>query len=248
MKDFHIKLENNIAYFPVFLDFPEIVHGISTRSFGSIKERGIVFPENLAAFAGALGISPDSIVFTKQVHGANVEVISDLKNTLILDTDGLVTREKNIFVGMATADCLPIIYYDPLAHIIGVDHAGYRGLLAGVITQTIEAFKQLGSKVEHIYVGIGPGIGVCCYNVPENRIQEFEHTFPTIPNLYEKRDGTYFLHLKEITKNILLQAGLHEQHIEDMHVCTHDSLDTFYSYRGDSKETFGEFATIIGMV
>jgi YfiH family protein len=239
---------DDIIQFSSFSQFPNLIHGFSTRQFGSIKERGVVFPENLKKFADGLGIDPQKVIFTKQVHGKNVAIVSRDSERIIADTDGLISKEKGVFIGMATADCLPIIFYDPVHAVTGVVHAGFKGLLQGILEHEIGTMQKLGSSPRDIIAGIGPAIGVCCYDVPEERVGQFKKQFPYLLNYYLQKDQTYFLDLKQIAAAILQKTGILDSHIAISSLCTRTSIDRFFSFRGDSKETFGEFATIIGML
>jgi YfiH family protein len=238
----------DIIQFSHFSQFPNLIHGFSTRKLGSIKERAIVFEDNLAKFADALHIDPKQVVFTKQVHGKAVAIVSQESDRLIPDTDGLITRDRGVFIGMATADCLPIIFYSPIHQIVGVVHAGYKGILAGILEHQIRTMIKLGADAEDIHVGIGPAIDVCCYNVPKERVDAFTSQYPFLQNHFLRKEQQYFLDLKQIASAIVQKEGILNSHIAISSFCTQSSLDTFFSFRGDSKETFGEFATIIGMV
>jgi len=240
-------MSSDIITFSSFSKFPHLVHAISTRHFGSIKQKGIVFSKNLSAFISSVDSPLKDVVFTRQVHGKDVQFVTEVPKDIIEGADGLLTDRKGFFIGMATADCLPIIFYDQKKEIIAVIHAGYKGILQGIIEETIGKFSEQGSDNKDIFVGIGPGIGVCCYNVPEERIEMFREKYD-FENMFEKRDGAYFLNLAIIAQSILINMDIPSEHIEILPLCTKDNRARLFSFRGDSEETFGEFATIIGML
>ena len=268
-----------------------LVHGISTRRFGSIKSNGQINRENLRNFLEVLGIDIKRTVFPKQVHGSGVVTINDsqknyimnfavviptsvegshttsfgerdssteftlseaevlgmtggAKLKYILKADGLITNKKNVFLGIVTADCLPVIFYDKKMGIVGIAHAGYKGLLRGIIQEMIKGMKKIGSDLKNMKIAIGPAIGLCCYDVPIERAEVFENAFKGIKT-YEKRNGKYFLDLKSITRQILISEGIRKKNIEVSQMCTKDNLNDFFSFRGEGQK-FGEFVTVIG--
>lgn len=234
-----MKKFNNIITFSSFNKFPGLICGISTRHFGDMRSI-----DNLNSFLNNLQIPLEQTVGMEQRHTANIKILDTAKRKMILRTDGLVTNKNNIFLYVITADCLPIIFYDPKNRIVGNLHAGYKGLSDGILSQMIIRMNRLGCDIPGVKVGIGPGIGVCCYNVPKERIELFREKFT---DYFKIINGTYFLDLKKIAVQELMQQGIKEANIEVSAICTKENIDMFYSNRGDTQETFGEFATVIGM-
>ncbi len=236
-------INNNIF---TFSHFPkEVKHGISTRYFGSVKDSKGWHKESLKTFANALGVSSQPI-FPVQKHTGNVQFVYD--NASYDNTDGLLTQQAGIIVGVVTADCLPIFFYESKRKIAGIVHAGYKGLLSGIIEEMIGKIKIAGGNSKNILVGIEPAIGVCCYNIPQERAAQFASAFPEFNNFLIQKNDMYFLDLVSIAKQILQKEGVMTNTIEVANICTKDTLDTFFSFRGDTKETFGEFASVIGMI
>lgn len=240
-------METVIA-FKIFRRFPNIAHGISTRKFGSMKKGRMINYRNFVKFADILRINSDKTVFMKQVHGNKVKIVKNAEKKLVNNVDGVITKLKRVFLCVTTADCLPIVFYDTKNQIVGALHAGYRGILSGILEQMFSNLKKIGSYEKDIVVVVGPSIGACCYNVDFERIKKFESRFPDFSGMYKHKDGQYYLDLKKVVLKILLKLGLKENNIEVSPICTKSNVDRFYSYRGDTKETFGEFVTVIGMV
>lgn len=239
-------MQNDIYKFEIFKNHP-VIHGISTRKFGSMKNNGEIHWDNLSLFITQLGLLPSSFILGQQVHGAEIGVIENSIKHHIPSVDGLLTQKTEIIVGVVTADCVPVLMFDPKKNIVGAIHAGYKGILAGIIEHMLYAFQIHGSSMSDILVGIGPTIGSCCYNVPKERVDMFTKSLkPEI--VYEERDGKYYLKMQQIVKEILLQKALQDEHIEIIDLCTKDHLDTFFSYRGEGKETYGEFVSVIANV
>lgn len=230
-----------------FSSFPKSVRTlISTRFYGSIKDTRGVHTENLLKLAKDAGIDEHNVVFVDQVHGDEIISVTDTKKQIIGVADGLYTTTKEIYLSIITADCLPIVFSDKSGGKIGIVHAGYKGLLAGIPQRMVEMFLSNGSHAEDILVGIGPGIGSCCYNVDEKRVELFMKTYPFLHNITEKREGKIFLDIKEIAKQLLQKVGVLKEQIEDIALCTSSSLDTFYSHRREAPG-HGEFVTMIGI-
>jgi purine-nucleoside/S-methyl-5'-thioadenosine phosphorylase / adenosine deaminase len=231
--------------FKIFLDYPHIIHGISTKSFGSMKkDDGGIDYDNLECFTESLGIK-NKVVTMKQIHSGIVSVIKNDKEFRIPETDGLITDKKNIPLAVLTADCLPVLFYDSKREVIGVAHAGYKGLLNNILKNMILEFTlTFRSNPKDIIVGIGPGIEAMCYEVGEEVIEKFNNTFPTFENMYSKKNGKFFLDLQRIALQCLGNEGILKENREVMNICTRDNED-FYSYRGGDKDA--RFASIISL-
>ena len=181
----------------------------------------------------------------KQVHG-NVTSFVDLSSPgVILDTDGIITNKQHIALCALTADCLPIFIYDPKNLCVGVVHAGYKGILKGVIEEATANFVKKASKVTDLLIGIGPSIGVCCYSVSRERVGQFQDKFAGFEDIYSADKGRYFLDLKSVAKQILVNSGVNSKNIDTMPVCTSCNNNIYYSYR--KKAGGGVFASVIMM-
>ncbi|MCL5432817.1 MAG: polyphenol oxidase family protein, partial [Patescibacteria group bacterium] len=126
----------DIIKFKSFQKFPDIVCGISTKRFGPIKNKNFE-EKKLNKFFKTLLIRKEQAIFMNQVHGEKVVIIKNANKQVIDKTDGLVTSKKNIFLCATTADCLPILFYDPFSKFIGIVHAGYKGVLNGILDSMI---------------------------------------------------------------------------------------------------------------
>jgi polyphenol oxidase len=235
--------------FHIFDDYPNVVSGISTRNDGQMRDhRWALRDSNAARFLQRFDGDIAGAVFANQVHGARVHFVADTQNQFIESVDGLVTNEKGIYLCIVSADCLPLVFYEPTERIVGVAHAGYKGLLGGMASNMVESITAHGGQAVDTRVVIGPGIGGCCYDVSRERMDLFSQAFPGFKDMYEERGGELFLDIKSVVKQQLLASGVKAENIEDLEICTRDHMHEFYSYRGDSRETFGVFMTFIGCV
>lgn len=191
--------------------------------------------------------------------------------------DAVLTKHRGVALAMSSADCVPLMLYDPVQRAIGLVHAGWRGTARGIAAAAVDAVRsQFGSQPEHIYAGIGPSIGPCCYEVSENvrRLFHGDMHFEIMPteeryrNLVresavftvqaidgrerqeeqEKRVGEESLRLDlwETNRSQLLLCGLLPGHIEVAGTCTCCEKELFYSYRGEHGET-GRFPSLLAL-
>ncbi|MCR4326038.1 MAG: peptidoglycan editing factor PgeF [Candidatus Roizmanbacteria bacterium] len=152
-----------------FTTFP-VFHGITDKTDGLFINRD----ERQEWFAQRYPGTPYFEVHQK--HTATVLVIdgkvqpSEAYNTT---ADAIVSKQKNIIMAVKTADCVPVLLYDPAAQVGAVIHSGWKGILANIVQKTIQVMKQQGASAHHIQALLGPAINVCCYTVSAERIAAF---------------------------------------------------------------------------
>jgi len=237
---------NEEYQFHNLLSYRTLAHGISSKKFGSMKKNeSDVDREKLATFAKSVGIT-DEIVCMRQIHSGNVRIVSNASDLRIPETDALITNKKHVPLAVMTADCLPLVFYDPKNEVMGVAHAGYKGLLNDVIAHTIQRFiADFSSDPQDIIVGIGPAIEMMCYEVNEERIAAFDKAFPTCKNSSAQIGGKYFLNLQEVAQQCLIKEGILKEHIEIKNICTKCDKNFFSYRRGD---TFERFISVVSLV
>jgi purine-nucleoside/S-methyl-5'-thioadenosine phosphorylase / adenosine deaminase len=132
--------------------------------------------ENRRRAAAALGAAPGSFVFAAQVHGSRAVVVSAAdrgRGALAADdavepADALVTAEPGTALAILVADCVPIVLYDPAAHVLACVHAGWRGTVARVAQAALAAMGTLGTRPRDVIAGIGPSVAPGSYQVGED--------------------------------------------------------------------------------
>lgn len=259
----------------IFSKFPELIHGFSTRGFGNMKI--FAFPswieklpdkniqiagkihgaspelrqilQNRFQFARALEIEADNFVFMEQKHKTVIsKVFSHDSNTYIQDADGLITKEENLFLFVAIADCIPLLFYDFKNRAVGICHAGWRGTLEKIGPKMVAKLrKNFGSKPKDLIIGFGPSIGACCYEVKKDVEGKFGKVFGKDREIIQKRNGKIFLDLRLANYKLLLKVGCNPKSIDVPLVCTSCQNDIFYSLRKERDKLEGEIAAIIGM-
>ena len=168
-----------------------VVHGFSTR-LGGVSEgkfaslnlsmnRGddpAKVAENYRRFCAAIGADVKGVVCASQVHGDTVRSVTTADLGIALDepepwqADGLVTDIPGVVLTVFTADCLPILLYDPVRRVVGAVHAGWRGTALGIAAKAVERMVDCyGCDRLDILAAIGPGISKCCFETHEDHRQ-----------------------------------------------------------------------------
>lgn len=169
-----------------------------------------IFTKNRNQAMAALAGHSLPLVTLKQVHGNHVIHVTE-PFTKEIEGDGLVSRTEGIVLGILSADCGPILFYDPHSNIIGACHAGWRGARAGIIQETLKAMEELGAARSHIYATLGPTIQQMNYEVgPEfpSYFQETDkHYFSPSP-----QQGHHYFNLPDYILDQLLKEGITQIH------------------------------------
>lgn len=228
--------------------------GVSTAPWGTLNLGGTVgdtpqaVSENHRRMYEALGVNRERVCTVWQVHSADTVVAyHPAPNRKWLDrADGVVIDRADTPLAMRFADCVPILFYDPIKSAIGMSHAGWRGTILGAQTSVVEAMQQAyGSNPADIQAGIGPSIGPDCFQVGEEVVSEFENAFGDLAGLIKRAsDGTAYLNLWEANRRKLAEAGLTQ--IEVAEICTASNTDEFFSHRAEKGRT-GRFGAVMSL-
>jgi len=238
----------SVFKFESFKKYKGIAHLMTTKEgwISGNKPRFTGYNESdYSEFRKELAIScdaePHQFVFPRQTHSDNIAIVraNQLTNT-IGDTDALITNEPGIFICVQTADCVPILLFDPNLRVVAAIHAGWRGTVAKIAAKTIQTMSvEFGCQPEDIIAGIGPSIHLHAYEVGSDVIHAVEKTFSNStamlkPSLLE---GKAYFDLWEANKTVLLDSGIQEENIEILGLCTFEHADMFYSARRDGADT-----------
>ena len=189
-------------------------------------------------------------VTAQQTHSDHVKVI-DTKEMLgwenqedaVADCDALVTDQEGVMLTILTADCVPVLLFDPVRRVAAAVHAGWKGTEAGIVKKTVEVMKKrFASEAADILAGIAPAIGKCCYEVGEDVASHFLD----YPDALERENKKYRLDLPAINQKQLLESGVREENIEMSGLCTACEVEDFFSYRKE-KGCSGRFMSMIGI-
>ena len=187
----------------------------------------------------------------KQVHGTEALVVDRVlaqTDRFAGGWDALVTDQPGIMVAVRTADCVPILMYDPQRRVVAAVHAGWRGAVAGIVPKTLALLEsRFGSRLEQIRISIGPSAGVCCYEVDEPVLDRLCQGFPGWKKVVRtKEKGKAHLDLKALVKEQAQVFGASLKAITTVNVCTICHEDLFFSYRREGKVN-GTMVSAIGL-
>jgi polyphenol oxidase len=192
------------------------------------------------AFLTAADFDPAALTLGQQTHGAGVQIVTAIERGRgqppdfagLPDTDGLITQDSSVALGVIVADCVPLLLYDPRQHALAVVHAGWRGTVAGIATVAARTMQeQFGTRLDEIRVGIGPSIGPCCYEVGDEVIDAWRATAMRNAERAVSRATSYHFDLWSANRLALEGIGVARRNIEVSGLCTRCERRRFFSYR-----------------
>lgn len=202
---------------------------------------------NRAALCRKLDIDDSRLILPHQVHDTKcLDVDSNLLHSTpserqrILDGyDALMTNLKGVCIGVSTADCIPVLIYDPRRHATAAIHAGWRGTVARIVENTLLAMKaNYGTEASEAMAVIGPGISLTNFEVGQEVYDSFaaagfemERIAKSFPCKEAPLTGKWHIDLPLCNKLQLMHAGLRETNILCSGICTYDNTDNFFSAR-----------------
>lgn len=188
--------------------------------------------------------SPAVVVSVRQVHGTEALILDrpvEAGATFHGGWDALLTNQPGVLLTVRTADCVPVLFHDPMRKVVAAVHAGWRGTVAGIIPNTLFLMqKHFNSDPECVRMAIGPSAGACCYEVDEQVLEPLRTKYPYWPSVVRETSRTKaLLDLKELIRRQAQAAGLNGDRLWSVNVCTICHPALFYSYRreGTVKNT-----------
>ena len=196
--------------------------------------------ENCAILCSKLGIDANRLVVPFQTHGTEIREINEAffqlstneKADYLNGIDALITAVLGVCIGITTADCVPLLFFDPIRKIVGAAHAGWRGTCAGIAKKTVNRMvEQYNCVASDILVTIGPSISAEVYEVGNEVVVNFENAGFDTDMITEIRDNKIFLDLWKANQQSLEKAGILPINIEVSGICTYTKHDQFFSAR-----------------
>ncbi len=174
--------------------------------------------------ASLFGLSSESVIVPRQIHGTNVAVIDsvDFERTEVENVDAVIVTVPRLIVGVCTADCIPVIITCEEPTIVAAVHAGWRGAVAGIVEKTVEIMRRHGAR--DLCAVIGAGIGVCCFEVGDEVASQFPEEF--VDRSFGERPH---VDLKGYVASCLRNSGVTS--IADIEECTRCAPDRYFSAR-----------------
>lgn len=213
----------------------------STRASGVTK--GVYEP-----IADALGLGMDRVIVPHQTHNDIVRIIDDSFMSLspservdsLEGVDAEITNLKKVCICISTADCVPVLLYDPQHRAVAAIHAGWKGTVRGIVMKTISEMRDAyGSSPSDIRAVIGPSISLNNFEVGDEVYERFRllHDETGIINSlctwYNEQTQKWHINLWESNRQQLLLKGVLSENIHIANICTYDNTDRFYSARHD---------------
>ncbi|XP_012969539.1 purine nucleoside phosphorylase LACC1 isoform X2 [Mesocricetus auratus] len=240
---------------------PDIfIHGFTTRTggisyiptlsslnlFSSSKRRDpkVVVQENLRRLANAAGFNAEKFYRIKTDHANEVWVMGKKEPE---SYDGIVTNQRGVTITALGADCIPIVFADPVKTVCGVAHSGWKGTLLGVAMATVNAMTaEYGCNLEDIIVVLGPSVGPCCFTLPRESATSFHNLHPSCVRQLDSLNP--YVDIRKATRILLERGGILPQNIQDqkgdLDLCTSCHPDKFFSHVRDGLN----FGTQIGFI
>lgn len=232
-----------------------VSHGVygsmNTGFFGEDQLEDVY--SNIKIVLNQIGATAKIIIATQQVHSNHVFEVNestdlsqfrkiDVSGTaldeyalyVVGDTDGLITKRTDVILMTFYADCVPLIFHDPVLGITANAHSGWVGTANLMAKEVVKKMVELGSDIGDLRIGIGHSAGVCCYEVDEPVVRAFSKHFSNeemkeflLPTDY----GKYHLDLKLANCIALMNVGVSRSQIEVDMACTICDSNTFHSHR-----------------
>ncbi|MBP3337357.1 MAG: peptidoglycan editing factor PgeF [Clostridia bacterium] len=260
--------ENGIIKCIDFEKIPFISHGFTTKEGGVSK--GVYFScnlglscdepfenvlENYNIVARKIGFDAKRLVLTKQVHSDKAVRVTekDCGNRLfgkgeVVECDALVTNEKNVPIGVFTADCTPILMCDTEQKVVAAVHSGWKGTLSEIGKNTLALMQnEFGTKPEDVKALIGPSIKKCHFEVKNDVYSLFCEKFGKsfIDSVTDIKGESFYIDTDSINVKSLVSAGLKEENISLCPRCTFCENDKFFSHRASGGVAGRQCAFIV---
>jgi len=247
----HIK-RKDVEYiqFRKLLEYPQITHCITLRKndldFGNINTYDSMkneVEENYKKICNELGLEYKNIVRPRQTHTDNIKRVDKKENLeemdiyldYLNDVDAVITDKSKLILSTTYADCIPLLFFDPVKNVIANVHSGWKGTLKTIGKKTVEKMiAEYNCNPQDLICCIGPNIQSCHFEVEEDVNELFSKKFGKKFSK-EKENGKYLIDTVAINKTTLQEIGVQEENIIDSKICTVCNNEEFYSYRADNK-------------
>lgn len=223
-------------------------YGCSSRSDGTmlVAVNGELFPlgqQNREKFFQKNSI--EHRVVCRLAHGANIRAVSTSDNkTVAYDFDGLIANTTNLFLCLTVADCFPVYFWSIDGKVIGLAHAGWRGVTQNIVGKMFAKIKsEFSVSPDNLMVAIGPGIRQCHFEVKEDVASKFAN----FPEQIVTRAGRKYIDLASIIKRQLIVTGISSVSITDTAECTYCLPQKYFSHRRDQTDPIETMVAYIGM-
>jgi YfiH family protein len=203
---------------------------------------------------GTAAIDGRAMITARQVHKDGVLVVDGTRRdwgalqdeASATDADALATASPECWIGVSTADCLPLLLHDPDRGAVAAVHAGWRGALMGVAPAALRCLiERFGARAGRVEAAIGPHIGACCFEVGRAVLDPLAAGFPGWTRWVDRRAGEKgYFDLRGFVRRQLEEMGMAPERIHAVDRCTRCESDLFSSYRRDGRAPRGMLSAI----
>ena len=240
---------SSFACFPNVLAAESLRHGgFSPPPFHSLNlglytdDQEALVLKNRNRFFSDLGISPAQVVGARQVHGSDILLVSEPGQYEVYD--GFITNQKNLFLSITVADCLPVLLYDSRQKVIGAVHAGWRGTVEQIASKCLTMMSEkLGSQPQDCHAWLGTCIDECSFEVDQDVADHFTAAFKR----WDEEKNKFFINLRDANQQQLEDAGIPKDQINRSSFSTFLHNNDYFSYRKEQGKC-GRMLAVIGMI
>ena len=200
---------------------------------------------NLEKVAKQINTTKQNIILLNQVHSNKVINVRDIFKIRRIG-DGLITNRKKLALGILTADCAPILIFDPKKKIIAALHAGWKGAFKDIIGKTINKLNQKGSKSKDLIAVVGPCISIKNYEVKKDFLNKFLQKSKKNIKFFKLYNKKIFFSLNSYIKSQLINMKVKKIEIIDKN--TFPKKNNFFSSRRSMKNKFNDYGRNISII
>ncbi len=236
---------DKLIRYPIFSPYKNLVAFTTTKQSLTLETARFTgdetsgYYENRKQLAALLGIEIERMIFPRQTHSNNVCQLVDIPEKEITETDALVSNRPGLCLCVQTADCVPILLYDPVKKVAAAIHAGWRGTVNKIVANSVRIMvESYACSASDILAAIGPSIGPGVYEVGTEVVEAVRASVPGADQtLYKNSGEKYHFDLWEANRQILLKCGLQKEHIEILAECSFKEGEKYYSARREGEQT-----------
>jgi hypothetical protein len=209
-------------------------------------ERNVI--ENVSRAARQLGVDASRLYWLSQVHGSDAHVVTDSEDPTAVrerSGDALLGAAAGVACGVRTADCVPVLLADERSGCVAAAHAGWRGVVLGVVPATVEHLRALAGRGAEIVAAIGPHISAGAFEVGEDVADELARSSPVAGVVRRGSAERPHVDLRAIVRAQLRAAGVDDARVDDVFGCTVSDPELFFSYRRDGPRSGRHLSAIV---
>lgn len=239
-----------------------VIHTFSTRQGGvspppyhslnlslNTGDERVHVRKNREILTRAFGLLSSVLLTVNQNHGDDILIVDSSSPEDLSETscDAMITDRPGIAIGVLTADCVPVLLFDPDRRAVAAIHVGWKGTASDLPGKTVTTMEeQFKTRPETLLAAVGPSIGSCCYEVDGPVHSTFSRLHDRWPKWARAVTPLHWmLNLSQANVDLLVDAGVRRENIVRINICTSCQEDLFYSHRRDGRNTGRQISFIM---